>query len=386
MENKLERIITIGPVHPYRGGIAQYGSLLIQELEQRYDVESISYSVMYPKFIYPGKEQKDYSIENPIKSNINYIINTVNPLSYIKTARYINRYNPDLIILHWWQPFFAPAYISILKLVKKNINVCICCNNVLPHDNIPGSKMATRFVLKCGDMFIVHSKQEEQILLDLLNKDVHHIQIPCPNVSTFEKKGISKTEGRQLLKLKEDDEIIMFFGFVRKYKGLHHLINIMPQLIQHRPKIKLLIVGDFYENKDQYLETIKENKLEDYIKIYDEFIPDSEVEPYFVSADVVVLPYESATTSGVIQAAYNFVRPVIVTNVGGLKEAVIEGKTGYVVEPDNDAALRSCIENFFESKGETDYVQYIEAEMYKYSWHRVVDLIQEMWESYTPKK
>lgn len=379
MKKKLEKITTIGPVYPFRGGIAQYGSLFIQELEKHYKVQSISFRLMYPKFLYQGNNQKDYSADYHIKTNIKYLINSVNPISYIKTARYINRYMPDLVIMHWWHPFFAFADIAILKLLKKDIKICICCNNVLPHDKIPFSKWLTKRTLKQGDMFIVHSKGEEKQLFHLLKQKAPHIRIPCPDISTFTKTGISKNEARKKLNLKEDDRMILFFGFVRKYEGLHHLFHIMPKLTERVQNIKLLVVGDFYEEKEWYFQFIKDHKLEDHIFIYDNFIPDSEVEPYFIASDSVVLPYESATTSGVIQAAYNFNRPVIVTDVGGLKEAVLDQKTGYVVEPGNEKALSDQIQRFFRQEESVDYSGYIEKERDKYSWSRVVHLIQKMW-------
>lgn len=382
MKKTLKKIVTIGPVYPFRGGIAQYGSLLIRELEKTYELQSISFSMMYPKFLYPGKSQKDYSTSYDIKSEIKYFINSINPFSYIKTARYINRYMPDLVIIHWWQPFFAFADIGILKLLKKNIKVCICCNNVLPHDKIPFSRWLTRQVLKQGDMYMVHSIEEEEQLFQLLSKEVSHIRIPCPDISTFVKTGMDKEEARKQLELSEDDKVIMFFGFVRKYKGLYHLFNIMPELIKKVSNIKLLVVGDFYEEKEGYFKQIEENNLQNNIFVYDEFIPDSKVEPYFVAADAVILPYDSATTSGVIQAAYNFDRPVIVTDVGGLKEAVVTGQTGYVVASGDEAALRDKIQEFFDKETEIDYPNFIEQERYKYSWTRVVESIQEMWSDY----
>lgn len=208
MKKKLEKITTIGPVYPFRGGIAQYGSLFIQELEKHYKVQSISFRLMYPKFLYPGNNQKDYSADYHIKTNIKYLINSVNPISYIKTARHINRYMPDLVIMHWWHPFFAFADIAILKMLKKDIKICICCNNVLPHDKIPFSKWLTKRTLKQGDMFIVHSKGEEKQLFHILKQKAPHIRIPCPDISTFMKTGISKNEARKKLNLKEDDRVI----------------------------------------------------------------------------------------------------------------------------------------------------------------------------------
>lgn len=382
MEKELKRIVTIGPTYPFRGGIAQYGSLLIRELEKKYEVSCISFSLMYPKLLYPGKTQKDYTTINVIHTNIKYLINTVNPFSYIKTAKYINKYHPDLVIIHWWHPWFSFVDLAIAGLLKKDIKICICCNNVMPHDKIPFAPWLTKKVLKSGDMYIVHSEKEEEQLYQIVGRNAHHIRITCPDISTFEKKDMSKQEAREKLGLQKDEKVILFFGFVRKYKGLYHLLNIMPELRKILSDIKLLIVGDFYEDKEKYLSQIKDQHLEKNVILYDQFIPDTEVEPYFAASDAVVLPYDSATTSGVIQAAYNFNRPVIVTDVGGLREAVVDGKTGYVVEADNEAAFCKKIVDFFSEKGAVNYQEHIEKERYKYSWSRVVDSIQEMWEKY----
>ncbi len=382
MEKDLKRIVTVGPTYPFRGGIAQYGSLLIRELERRYKVSSISFRLMYPKLLYPGKTQKDYTTNNVVQAEIKYLINTVNPFSFFKTARYINRIHPDLVIIHWWHPWFSFVDLTIAKILRRDIKICICCNNVMPHDKIPFASWLTKRVLKCGDMYMVHSKQEEEQLFDIVGRDVHHVRLTCPDISTFEKVGMSRQEAREKLKLRKDGNILLFFGFVRKYKGLYHLINIMPELINKCPDIKLMIVGDFYDEKEKYLHQIREDHLEQNIILYDQFIPDSEVEPYFAASDVVVLPYDSATTSGVIQAAYNFNRPVIVTDVGGLREAVVDGKTGYVVEADCERALCDKILEFCAKKDAIDYQQHIEKERYKYSWSRVVDCIQEMWDKY----
>ena len=381
----LKRIVTIGPVYPFRGGIAQYGGLLIQELEKRYEVSSISYSLMYPKLLYPGKTQKDYSATNVVKNDIQYILNTINPFTYIKTARYINKYNPELVIIHWWHPYFSIVDWMTMKLIKREIKVCICCNNVMPHDKIPFSKFLTKMVLKCGKMFIVHSEEEEKQLFNLVGTNVAYIKILCPNVSTFVNTGMTQKVARERLNLEKEQKVLLFFGFVRKYKGLYHIINIMPELKKRLDNFKLLIVGDFYDDKEKYDLQIKELNLEEDLKVYSEFIPDAEVEPYFAASDAVILPYDSATTSGVIQAAYFFNKPVIVTNVGGLSEAVVHGKTGYVVEADNEQALCQQIIDFFENERSIDYKKYIDEERYKYSWERVVDMIQEMWDSYESK-
>lgn len=385
MNRELKKIVTISPVYPYRGGISQYGSLLVKELEKTYEVKCMSFSLMYPSVLYPGKSQKDYSSPCDIKSEISYRINTINPVSYVKTAAAINKIMPDLVIILWWHPYFVFTDIGILSLLNKNIKICICCNNVLPHDRIPFSRWLTKQVLKRGHMYLVHSEEEAILLKSMLNQNVCFKKIPCPNVSTFEKTGMDKEQARKKLKLQKDDKVLLFFGFVRKYKGLYHLFNIMPDIVKEDPKVKLLVVGDFYEKRERYFSLIQERKLQQNVFIYDKYIPDNEVEPYFAASDVVVLPYDSATASGVIQAAFFFGLPVIVTDVGGLSEVVVENKTGYVVPAFDEDALRRCVMSFFENYGSVDYNKYIEMENYKYSWSRIVNDIQDMWDEYQKK-
>lgn len=380
MEKKLESVLTIGPIYPYRGGIAQYGGLLVKNLQKKYRVYNVSFKKMYPAILYPGKSQKDYNNDFLKYENTQYILSTLNPISYKKTIDYINQANPDLILVHWWHPFFAIAYLPILWRLKKNFRICICCNNVLPHDKIPFSKTLTKWILAKGNSFIIHSKDEEKIFNDLMpNKKVYYTTV-CPNLNVVAGEKHTKESARDSLHLDPDCHVMLFFGFVRKYKGLQYLLSAMPDIVKEDPHIKLLIVGEFYEDKTEYLKFIDTNGLMEHVLIHEEFVPDDELEIFFKAADVTVLPYVSATTSGVVQVAYQYGCPVIASSVGGLPEAVEDGKTGYLVKPCDSGELLKKIKQFFQEMDTINWQENIEREQEKYSWDRMLEGIEVLWE------
>lgn len=379
MEKKLESILTIGPNYPYRGGIAQYGGLLVKNLQERYCVYNVSFKKMYPSVLYPGKSQKDYNNDFLKYENTEYILSTLNPISYKRTLDYIRKVTPDLIIVHWWHPFFAVAYLPILWRLRKKFRICICCNNVMPHDKIPFSKMLTKWILRMGDSFIIHSKDEEKIFRELVPKKEVYYTTVCPNLNVVVSEKYNKETAREALKLTKDSHVMLFFGFVRKYKGLQYLLDAMLRIIENDRDIKLLVVGEFYDDRAEYLKFIEANGLKDNIVIHEEFVPDDEVEVYFKAADVTVLPYVSATTSGVVQVAYQYGCPVIASNVGGLPEAVENGRTGYLVEACDSQKLAEKIEQFFGEYGEIDWQENIAQEQEKYSWDRILEGIEALW-------
>lgn len=380
MKRKLESILTIGPIYPYRGGIAQYGGLLVKNLQKKFHVYNVSFKKMYPSFLYPGKSQKDYS-NNYLKfNNSKYILSTLNPLTYFQTVSYVKKVNPDLIIIHWWNPFFAIAYIPIILCLKKKYMVCVCCNNVMPHDKMPFSKILTKQILNKAHIFIIHSKDEEKVFNRLVpNKKIYFTTV-CPNLNVIGEEKYTKETARKKLHIQNYEHIILFFGFVRKYKGLQYLLKAMPDVIKKVADVKLLIIGEFYEDKNEYIDLIEKNNLQENVFINEEFVPDEEVEVYFKAADVTILPYVSATTSGVIQTAYQYGCPVIASNVGGLPEAIENGKTGYLLEPRDSWNLARKIEQFFEEYENIPWKENIKLEQEKYSWDRMIDGIESLWE------
>lgn len=373
---KLKKIVLIGPVYPYKGGISHYTTMLYRALEEKYNVTMVSFKLQYPKFLFK-KEQKDYSNKSFQIDGTNYWINTANPLNWTACAEKISRIHPDLIIMEWWHPYFAPCY-KIMNLFLKKINVLFLCHNVFPHERFPLDRMLTRLTLKCGDGFIVQSTQDGDDLCSIMRHPVYRKTVH-PTYNVFKQEDLSKAEGRKRLGLRDGAPVLLFFGFVRAYKGLRHLIHAMPAVCREYPDAEVLIVGEFSGDKEQYLKLIEDHKLDGNVKIYDGYIPDREVGKFFVACDLVVLPYESATQSGIVQIAYGFEKPVIVTNVGGLPEVVSDGRTGYVVEPRNPEELAEKIIQYFKEGMESAFRENIEQEAYRYSWERMVEVIEELY-------
>ena len=346
----MKKLVLIGPVYPYKGGISHYTGLLYRALEKSYDVEMISYKMQYPQFLFK-KEQKDYSNNLFKVENAKFLIHTANPFNIIGIGRKIKRKQPDMVIMQWWHPYFAPCYWLMTMALGKKIKKLFICHNVFPHERFPMDRKLTKMTLKRADYYIVQSKQDEEDLKTIIRNPVYAKTVH-PTYNAFKAEGITKEQARQRIGLNGKDKVLLFFGFVREYKGLKHLIKAMPIIKEQIPDIRLLIVGDFGEDRQRYLDLIMENKVTDVIEIYEGYIPDREVEKYFASGDLIVLPYESATQSGIVQIAYGFEKPVIVTNVGGLPDVVTDGKTGYIVEPRNYKKLAEAVIKYFVSDKE----------------------------------
>lgn len=372
----IKKIVMIGPVYPFKGGIAHYTGLMCSNLKKKYDVEMISYKMQYPKILF-RKEQRDYANDAFKIEGTHYLIHTANPFNWIKAAKTINKIAPDLVIIQWWHPYFAPCYISLAKRLR-NTKVLFLCHNVFPHERFIFDKKLTRSVLKRGDYFIVHSKMDAEDLLTIKPDAKYKINVH-PTYNAFKFENIDKNEARTKLGLPISEKVLLFFGFVREYKGLKHLINAMPQVIERYSDVKLLIVGDFDKNKQEYLDTIEKLGIGGHVDIYDGYIPDREVEKYFAACDLVVLPYESATQSGIVQIAYGFEKPVVATNVGGLPEVVLDGKTGYVVPPQDPTAIAGAVVRFFEEDKAAEFEGNVVRESYKYSWDRMTESVEELW-------
>jgi Glycosyltransferase len=371
----MQKIILIGPVYPYKGGISHYTGLMYRSLAKEYDVYMMSYKMQYPYFLFK-KEQKDYDNDSFKIDNTDFCIHTANPLNWIHSANQIRKLKPDLVIFQWWHPYFAPCYISICKLLGK-IPILFVCHNVFPHERFPMDRFLTKHVLSNGDFFIVHSKQDEADLNTIKKKAVYRRAV-LPTYNIFNFQSMPMNIGRSLLGLRPDDNVLLFFGFVREYKGLKHLIHALPKVVEALGNVKLLIVGDFSEDKKSYLDLIDSLHMRPYIEIHDGYIPDKDIEKYFSASDVVVLPYESATQSAIVQIAFGFERPVIATNVGGLPEAVTHDKTGYIVEPKNSEQLSARIIQFFRENKFQEFQESIRQESYKFSWDRMRETITEL--------
>ena len=371
------RIVLIGPVFPYKGGIAHYTGMMCRNLKKRYDVSMISYKLQYPKILY-GKEQRDYQNDTFKIDETDFLINTACPISWRATAAKINALKPELIIIQWWHPYFAPCYCGLIRHIK-DTKILFLCHNVFPHERFPLDKWLTRSVLKRGDYFIVHSGQDAEDLSTIV-PEVKLEKTVLPTYNAFKIEDMTMLSAREKLGIGMTKKVLLFFGFVREYKGLKYLINALPAIWERYDDLILLVVGEFGNDKDEYIRLIKDNKVENVISIHDGYIPDREVEKFFAASDLVVLPYISATQSGIVQIAYGFEKPVIATDVGGLPEVVLHEKTGYIVEPGDPKVIANAVIRFFEEDKADEFSRNIQDEAYKYSWDRMTEVVEQLWE------
>jgi len=377
----MQKIIIVGSAHPLRGGgLSTFNQRLAKEFNDGGDNCSIySFSLQYPSFLFPGKTQ--YTDE-PAPENLKIfsVINSVNPLNWIRVGNRDREEKPDIVVVRYWLPFMAPALGTILRRIKKNKHTRIICiaDNIIPHEHRPGDKAFTNFFVKRCDGFITMS---EQVMNDLLKfvRDKPVKLVPHPLYDNFG-EIISKIEAREKLKIKTDELIILFFGFIRKYKGLDILLDAM-KIIKENTKsqisnLKLLVAGEFYDDEKPYLQQINRLGINDDVILRTDFIPDSEVKYYLCAADAVIQPYRNATQSGVTPLAYYFEKPMIVTNVGGLPSLVPNEKAGLVTEP-TAQSIANAILRFYQL-GENYFLPHLRSEKQKYSWSNLTNAIKEI--------
>ncbi|MDE2485719.1 MAG: glycosyltransferase [candidate division NC10 bacterium] len=338
------KICLIGPFPPLRGGIAHYNAQLGLELVKHHEIAVISFSRQYPALLFPGRTQVDPG-PPPTGLTAEPLLDSLNPLSWIRAGRRIAEISPDLVIAHWWNPFFGPCLGMTIRAARRRsrASVIFICHNVAPHEPFPGASGLTQFALGQGDGWLVHSKTDRRNLESLHLRD-HTLLVPQPPGRGFG-ESIDKKQAKSRLGL--SGNTLLFFGLIRRYKGLPRLLEAMPLVLQ-KVDCTLLVVGEFYEGKNHCLNRINTLGLTSKVQVIDRFIPDDEVSLYFSAADLVVLPYESATQSAIVPIAYAFERPVVATHVGGLPEVVRDGETGLLVEPHNPTALAAAIIRFFE--------------------------------------
>ena len=354
------KVVIIGPAHPLRGGgITTFNERLARQLMQDgFDTSIYSFSLQYPGFLFPGKTQ--FSSEPATAGlDIHTRINSINPFNWLSVGNELRKLQPDIVIVRYWLPFMGPCLGTILRRIKKNKHTRIICiaDNIVPHEKRFGDKPFTKYFIKPVDAFIIMS---EKVMSDLrtFTKDKPAKLVVHPLYDNFGEK-ISKEEAREKLGIDNSASIILFFGFIRKYKGLDLLLDAM-KLIADDPStknIKLLIAGEFYDDKKIYDEQINRLGIREQLILHTDFIPDSEVKYYLCAADVLVQPYRNATQSGVTPVAYHFEVPMIVTNVGGLPSLVPDNKAGLVAEP-VAASLAQKIKEYF-NKGENYFLPHL---------------------------
>jgi glycosyltransferase involved in cell wall biosynthesis len=372
------KVFIIGPAYPLRGGLATFDELFCKAfIKQGHQCEIISYSLQYPNFLFPGSTQYDTSGIAPKDIIIHTLINSINPLSWIKTANFIKEQKPDFIVFRFWIPFMGPALGTIARLVRKSgIKILAITDNVIPHEKRPGDEAFAKYFINGCDGFVTMSKA---VMKDLekYSDTAYKKYLLHPLYTSFGEK-LPKTEARKKLGISNDDHIVLFFGLIRKYKGLDLLLEAFKEL-KSKSEIKLIIAGEFYEDKQPYLDLINLYGIQNQVILHDKFIPNEEVRFYFSAADLVALPYRSATQSGVTQVSFHFEVPTLVTNVGGLGEIIPDKVAGYVVEP-NGLAIADGINDYFENHRIEAYTEGMKKEKQKYDWSIFVDAVFDLFQ------
>jgi glycosyltransferase involved in cell wall biosynthesis len=377
-----KKIILIGPAYPYRGGNALFVTHTYESLKNDFEVKIYNYKLLYPSFLFPGTTQFDKSKEQVFKVPSERVINSVNPFNWIKAAGLIKKENADLVVFDWWHPFFGFCHGAISFLIRKNYKdkILFITENVVSHEGNAIDKFLTRIGLKFASKFLVLSGiVEKEVKQHSKGKKIYKSELPVYDCY----KPIDKTNINNIkadLGFEENSIVLLFFGYVRKYKGLDILIEAFPKILSEHPETKLLIVGEFYDNPKEYIELIKKLGIEEKIKVINQFVPNEEVAKYYMVSDVVILPYRSATQSGILNVAYGFYKPVIVTDVGGLAEFVDEGKTGFVVNPNSKDAIFEGVEKFLNSRGKTDFAIHIQERNRKNSFNNLPEVFEKILE------
>ncbi len=372
MENTRSlKIFIIGPAFPLRGGPAQFNENLCLELNKEgHDAQIISYKLQYPNFLFPGSSQFEKSGSAPQDIKIHTILNTINPFNWLMVARFIRKQKPDFILFRYWLPFFGPCLGTIGKLVKSHTKVLALTDNIIPHEKRIGDHIFTKYFVKNCDGFIAMSKV---VLNDLsiFTQNLNKAYSPHPMYENYG-DAISIDLARKKLNLNPHDKIILFFGLIRHYKGLDILLEALAAPEIKNQGVKLLIAGEFYDDKNFYLQLIKKLNLQDCVIVHDKFIPNDEVRDYFCASNLVAQTYRNATNSGVTMVGYFYEKPMLVTNVGGLSEIVPNEVCGYVVE-NNCALISEKVVDFFANNRENEFVKNVKIEKKKYEWTEFIN-------------
>ncbi len=368
------KIIIVGTAFPYRGGLAAYNERLAREyVKQGHDVEIITFTLQYPPFLFPGKSQ--YSSEfAPKDLKIKRMIHSMNPLNWIKVGKKIREKSPDRIIFCYWMAFMAPCFGTIARFARQPKTKMVgMIHNMIPHEPTILDKLFPKYFVNAMDGFVAMAESvvEDINHFDSFNKP--KVVSPHPIYDHYG-DALTKKEASVKLGLYDQNNYVLFFGFIRHYKGLDLLLEAFADERLRQFPVRLIVAGEFYENPQPYLEQIIRLKLENVVELRTGFIPDNEVRNYFSIADLVAQPYRTATQSGVSQIAYHFEKPMLVTNVGGLAETIPDGKVGYVIGVEPKQIADSLVD-FFANERSEKMIENIKVEKKKFLWSRMTDAI-----------
>jgi D-inositol-3-phosphate glycosyltransferase len=371
------KITFLGPAYPYRGGLAAFNERLARQFSSECkEVDIRTFTLQYPKLFFPGKTQ---FTDSPAPHDIKIVreLNSVNPFNWIKTGRRIRKERPDILLIRYWLPFMAPCLGTVARIVRRNRYTLIIAvvDNVFPHEKMPFVRILTKYFMRCldGAVALSYSVQKD---IEFFRKDIPVTLTPHPLFDNYGRKT-ARDEAISALNLDRGASYLLFFGFIRDYKGLDLLIDAFGDARFRDMNLKLIVAGEFYRNENLYRELIKAHGIEKDVLIYDRFISDEDVKLFFSAADLVVQPYKSATQSGVTQIAYQFDKPMLVTDVGGLKETVANNKCGYVVQPD-PKEIAEAIFDYFSNGRKAVFTECVRKEKEKFSWDKMTDAITEV--------
>jgi glycosyltransferase involved in cell wall biosynthesis len=374
-----KKIVIIGPAYPYRGGNSLFVSHVFEALSKQFDVKIYNYKLLYPSILFPGSTQFDKSSDALIKAPNKREVNSINPFNWISVAGKLKAENADLIVFDWWHPFFGPCHFSISQLIKSKYKnkILFITENVISHEGNFVDKALTKIGLKNSSRFLCLSEQVENELRQLTpEKKVYRTELPIYDCYKSNEANFDST--KEMFDFKDEDKVLLFFGYVRTYKGLDLLIEAMPKLLEHDKKFKLLIVGEFYDSPQKYLDQIKTLNLSEHVKIINQFVANEDVYKYYLASDVVVLPYRSATQSGILNVAYGFNKPVLVTDVGGLAEFVDNEKTGVVVSDAEPEKIKEGIIKFFDLAESINFSENIIQRTSSNAFNKLPELFQQI--------
>ena len=379
------RIALVGPLHPWRGGIAQYLGLLGEALMDRSEVRAVTFTRQYPEFLFPGSSQRDPAAPPP-GFPVAPLLDSIGPWTWPRTAAHLERFAPGLVVLKWWLPFFGPAFASSVgPLRRRGTRVVLVCDNLVPHERRPLDGAFTRWMLGVSDGCLVMSESVERDL-DRLKPGAPRRRVRHPFYAQFDRGRWTRESARAALGLAPDAEVALFFGYIRAYKGLDVLLDAWPRVRAARARAQLIVAGECYEDPAPYRASVARVGADGSVRLLDRYIPDDEVECLFRAADVAVLPYRSATQSGVTHVAYALGVPVITTDVGGLAETVRPGETGLVAPPADPAALADAIVQFFADRLGPRMRAGVQALRAEHSWERLADELIALGDTLAPAR
>lgn len=371
------KVCIVGTAHPFRGGMADYNERLARTFQQNGDdVIIVNFTTQYPSLLFPGKTQ--YTSSQPPEDLAIYRkLSSVNPFSWVRTGLFIKNMRPDVVLINYWLPFMAPAFGTVARIIRKNRHTRILSvvHNMLPHEKRPGDRLFSRYFIHAVDGFLSMSRKVSDDIRSFTPDKPLEFN-PHPLYDHYG-NGISRESALEKLNLDANNRYLLFFGFIRNYKGLDLLIEALSHAASENSKLHLIVAGEFYAKPQFYYDLIEKNKVQDRVHLFTDFIPNEQVPVMFSAADLVVQPYKSATQSGVTQIGYHFEKPMIVTDVGGLAELIPHEKVGYVVKPEPKEIAKGIV-RFFEDDREQEFIENIKTEKQKFSWGNLLNKLNKL--------